>query len=101
VPVVLPLAFLLRIFKTDVPLCPFNLSFIHILRGFRQRINRGILKDGRERPWGQSILKIALTTKGWEKGGVNSGVSEKGNAGNYAKGGHLEGTNGVLPVLGQ
>jgi hypothetical protein len=31
-------------------------------------------------------LKIALTIRGWEKGGVNSGFSEKGDAGNYAKG---------------
>jgi hypothetical protein len=46
-------------------------------------------------------LKIVSTTKGWEKGGINSGFSEKGDAGNYAKGGHLEGTNGVLPVLGE
>jgi hypothetical protein len=46
-------------------------------------------------------LRIASTTRGWEKGGVNSGFSEKGDAGNYAEGGHLERTNGVLPVLGE
>ena len=58
-------------------------------------------KDGRKRLWGQSVLKIASTTRGWKKGGVNSGFSEKGNAGNNAKGGHLEGADGVLPVLGE
>jgi hypothetical protein len=46
-------------------------------------------------------LRVASKTRGWKKGGFNSGISEKGNAGNYAKGGQLEGTNGVLPVLGE
>jgi hypothetical protein len=31
-------------------------------------------------------LRIASTIRGWEKGGVKSGFSEKGDAGNYAKG---------------
>jgi hypothetical protein len=30
-------------------------------------------------------LRIASTTRGWKKGGVNSGFSEKGDAGNYAE----------------
>jgi hypothetical protein len=46
-------------------------------------------------------LKIVSTIKGWKKGGVNSGFPEKGDAGNNAKGGRLEGTNGVLLVLGE